>query len=71
MKILLINGHGAGDNGWVTTNQANAGVNNIGTQFIVSPSKITSAVAVLINIYVAGRWTANSNIVSKRWTRTA
>ena len=42
--------------GWVTTNQANASINNIGTQFVVSPTKLTSASAVHISCYVVGRW---------------
>lgn len=71
LPVAVTSAHVVNGNGWVTTNQANAAVNNIGTQFIVSPSKITNAVTVFINIYVVGRWTANSDIVSKRWTRTA
>lgn len=56
MPVAVTSVHVVNGNGWVTTNQANAGVNNIGTQFVISPTKITSAVAVFVNCYVIGRW---------------
>lgn len=56
VPVAVTSAQVASGNGWVTTNQANASVNNIGTQFIVSPTKLTSAVAVYISCYAVGRW---------------
>lgn len=56
LPVSVTSAHVANGNGWVTTNQANASVNNIGTQYIVSPIKLTSTVYLFVNCYVVGRW---------------
>lgn len=54
--VAVTSVHSTNGNAWVTTNQANAGVNNIGTQFIISPIKITNAITIFANCYVVGKW---------------
>ena len=58
-------------NAWATVDKTTQSLTGLGNIYVISPTKVTTAIDTFLNFYVVGRWTANSNIVSKRWTRTA
>lgn len=48
--------HAASGSAWPTFSTNNVGVNNVGTVYVVSPTKQTSAISVHINVHAIGRW---------------
>lgn len=63
--------HASSGNSWPTFSTNNVSVTNCGTIYIISPAKQTTSILLNINVHAIGKWTDNSGIVSKRWTRTA